>query len=330
MLNKFSLIVVFTLVESFLLLIAIPQCSDTANYLSHPGFSSFSTDTSLAYTLLHYVGDNKLWFKIVQFMSFSVFNISSVFLPLSVGRLVLYLISPFFLSIIGLHYWACSIRSGLSISFLMLYFAFSKPYIPSNDIRLRSHVMASKIINCLLILLSVFTHWASIVFFILIYFLKRVPLASFVSNLVSNSKFKGSYLYVFATIIVFAVLGFIYSKTRLAAYTLGLNSPGYGNSFPYIALFSAITYFILFFKGLSSPNTKFITNLNIVLVILSTSSLIGLVSPLIIRITSPLQFIIVVSMIVTIPSFSRLSFFLILISPPFIYYAFTSYLTSYS
>jgi len=331
MTNKFLLIILFTIIESILLLADIPICSDTDNYLSHPGVDTLlDINSSLPYYILHVIGDNKLWFKLIQFSSVIIFNSSILFLPLNGARLLLYLIAPFSFSIIGLHYWACSIRSGLSISFLVLYFVFVKSYIAPNNPYLKNQKLSSRIISYFFAFLTISSHWSSTFFLGIMFLARRVSFFTMITNFIHNFKFKKNHVFILVAFIVFVLMALFYSKTRLAAYSLQLNSPGYGNNFPFISIYSAITYFFIFNSECLSRNIRFTTNLFAILSVISFATIFSLITPLSIRIASPLQFFTVLSMIVCIPSFNKLSLYLLFISPPFIYYSLTSYFLSYS
>jgi hypothetical protein len=331
------MILCLSILEIVLLLRDIPECSDTANYLGHAGADTMSiAPDAFLYYLLHILDSNHLWFQLIQIISILVFNFSVLVLRIGLASSALLVASPFFFSIVGLHFWSCSIRSGISFSFIILALSLlettSLPIARrcSNKF-LSKRKMPMRLSFITVGILSILLHWSSA--FIL---LAAVAFSSDKFNsaitLLSSYRVRTRSLLIATAIFAFVVTLYILFSSKINSYSLiSESSIGYGTKFPWLVLVMLLISFLIFRPCrqsnplLRSPRGIYILTFA---AILSFASLASINSNSI-RIIALLQLISVFYLVIDSRYLSRTLIFAGLISPPFAWYSITTYFDYY-
>lgn len=331
---NFSSLIVWLLVSSaeFLLIgFQSRQCPDIANYLSHPGIETltFNPDALLYYSL-HLIGSNETWLHGILLSSITIYNLA--ILSLGVDRLkkLILLSAPFTLSILATHFWSCAIRSGLSISVLIL--AISSILRRLSGSQPSALVLARKqslnipvhkwIPEILLLALAIALHWATS---IMIIFLMTAYLAKeLVSKLVLNGRLHSKMLIGILFAFLLLVISYFYISDKLLNYGLVGSSQEYGRIFPIVNAYTAsIVLFLLPLKR-SNPISQYTKYISIMMLFFSFISFLGLTGNLI-RLLAPLSLIMIYFYVLGPISLSRLLFCTLACAPPFLYYTLNTY-----
>jgi len=334
-----SLPILFIAVLEIVLLTSdIPVCSDTANYLSHPGLDTLSLTTdSFLYYLLHVLGDNSLWFQLIQITSIVVFNLSVFALRLGSASSSVLAVSPFLLSIVGLHYWSCAIRAGLSFSFMMLAISLleilsASHHGPVSTLALKGRNLPFFIAFIFTAVVSILIHWSAI--FIL---LVLIPLSSRSFDesilLFFSLKIKAFSLFFLTFLFLLGVFSLHIFSAKINSYSWLASSAAvsYGTKFP-LLVFWIFLVAILLFRPWVRRNSRLKSLRGIYILafsaILSFAVLVGFASEAI-RLLVSLQFVSAFYILLDSNSPSRSMLFCGLAGPPFIWYSLTSYSSYY-
>lgn len=333
---SFNLIqfILFTLVELSLLvfLVSVPICSDTAGYLSHPGFAiSQNLVDVVPYGTLYLFresGYNNIdWFKSIQFVSIFIFNIGVFILPCATRVKSFIYLSPFIFSIVGLHYWSCGIRNGLAISFVALFVSFILS-LRASKVKINTYQIIGLFFIAALAQLS---HWSAFQNIIFCLLLISIDLKfSSMTKYLLALKFMKKVILLYPILLV-ALVGFIsFYFQRLIIYSLfegGIAT--YNRYLPFVTLASFLTLtFLSGIRKLSNIQLNDIAFISLATIAMSSSSLFFHGS-IIARILTPLLLftvLILSSKLKTISSFLTLFLFL---SPPYIYYTVKTYASAY-
>ncbi len=294
----------------------LPYCSDTNNYLTHPGFEKLNllSADNLLYHLLYLIGDNILWFKYLQTVSV-IFFLSGLFIiPINSGRFLLASLIPWFYSIIGLHYWSCGIRNSVSFSLLFFLFCFinSKIFIDRKYLRF--------IVKTIFAILSLITHWTSI--FILPFVLKKTLLNNILEIFNSIFLFKIPKKNIYKNILF--ILGFllivVFGANKLEIYSFFASRQAYGTKFPIVMIVNLIIYYFLHKDSIKK--IKEISSLYFLTLVTSASTFFGF-TQLVIRFQLAFWILFLVSILIYQRK-NAFTFFM-LSSPAFLYYLLNNY-----
>ena len=282
-------------------------CSDTENYLNYPipTLDRILSPGSLFYFINYFSFFDYNIIQLSAILSIILFYVSTkiAYFGRSIFFKLVVFTSPFFLSIVGLHLWTCGIKSGLSLSVILLasvifFFQGSSKY--------------SSLLFLSVTVFGLFLHWSS---FLLVgiaiacyYFRSPFDFKLSVSTILVN-KFKlpilPSYLskstfLQFSFLLIISILFYLFVGIFFDKYEAygtifsSESSSSYGKSYPLLALYQCCSLLYLLprrFSQGSSNLLNFCYNLTYFNSILSFSSLLFL-SALSIRIILPLQFIV--------------------------------------
>ena len=330
-----ALTFILTLFEVFILSGVIPECSDTTNYLSHPGVENiFSSIDGFLYFLLYIIGDNIIWFKTLQISSFIIYNIAICFSLLEFNRKILLFLAPFTLSIVGLHLWSCGIRAGLSTSIVILFislgernnFDFSafNPFSPQSHSKLA--LLLVKFLKVLSFLLAILTHWSSVFVIAVIFVCNNFMYSLKEIRLLIMGRVK---IVVFALTILLSAFLFLFLIFATAKYTILSSNDNYGAQIPYVIFYTGFVS-LYFLSSIRSPSLKF-RNFALVLALMSLAFLMltGLNNN-IIRVIVPLSLVSSYYMIRDLPTLRSVINFSLICSPPYLFYSIKTYFLQYS
>ena len=326
--------IILTLVELCLLvfLVSVPICSDTAGYLSHPGYTiSQNFIDILPYGSLYLFresGYNNIdWFKSIQFISIFLFNISVLILPCATRVKSFIYLSPFIFSIVGLHYWSCAIRNGLAISFVALFVSFILS-LRASKVKINTYQIIGLFFIAALAQLSHWSAFQNIIFCLLLISIDLKFGSTIKYLLALKPKKKVVLLY---SIFLVALVGFIsFYFPRIIIYSLFESDNGtYNRYLPFVTLASFLTLtFLSGIRKLSNIQLNDIAFISLAAIAMTSSSFFFQGS-IIARILTPLLLftvLILSSKLKTISDFLTLFLFL---SPPYIYYTVISYASLY-
>jgi hypothetical protein len=331
------IILLVVALEYLLLLSGIPECSDTANYMAYPGLgdSIFSED-ALLYYWLYLLGDNYLWFQLIQLSSIVVFNFAIIMFCRDRLTTCFLALIPFLASIVGMHLWACAIRNGISFSFLILSLAILErgkaKSTPKPSIRRKylSIPAVHQIFFSAAAILSIMLHWSAAFILLAVLFLSSSSFETFMYNI---GKLRISYKFFFVAVSVFSLpllLAFIFAR-KLQSYDIVNEVVEYGQNFPYVVI---AIFFISVFLFLPWLRSRQLLRSYRSLYLLAFTSLLSMLPLLgfsgnIIRLLIPLQAISVLYMLLDSIFLSRSAIFFCLISPPFAAYSLSTYIGAY-
>lgn len=322
--------------EFALLSQGVPVCSDTANYLSHPGSASLSfAPDALLYYLLYLVGDNQLWFQLIQALSIFVFTAAVAALSLKPTLASLLSVSPFIFSIVGFHLWGCAIRAGISFSFIILTLSLIELSVSSSRSCTSFKCSPySKKILLLAQIISAFTsvllHWSSAFILFASVFLSSMQFEQAIALLRAR---KVKIRYLLFVIIAFILLFFIFYifSGRIESYSAYSSGADYGTKLPLIVL-AMLCLAVPFFNPLSAAKAGLSRPRGIYILLfagaLSLLSLTGS-NENIARLLAPLQLISIFYIVIDTRHVMTTLVFLAVISPPFIFYSINSYISSF-
>ncbi len=324
--------------ECLLLLRKIPVCSDTANYLSHPGADSFTLSTdSLLYYGLHLLGDNHLWFQLIQLASIVIFNIAICLFGRDRLTTCFLALSPFLASIIGMHLWACAIRNGLSFSFLILSLAILELGKARSVLKpaIRPQYLSIPVFHQIFFsasaTLSIALHWSTAFVLLAVLVLSSSAFATFIYK-IGKWKITHKFCILAASVISLAMLFATSFAPKLEFYILDSDAIEYGRKFPFLVMVIFSIAVMLFRPWLC--RRQLLKSLRGIY-ILSFASLLSILPLLgfnstIIRLLIPLQGISVLYMILDSVYLSRAAILFALISLPFAAYSINAYLGAYN
>jgi hypothetical protein len=334
----YSLIFIFFLafLEFAVLSQGVPVCSDTANYLSHSGSESLSfAPDALLYYLLYLVGDNQLWFQLIQALSVFVFAAAVAALGMKPTLASLLSISPFIFSIVGFHLWACAIRAGISFSFIILTLSLIELSSSSSRSGTSSKVSpySQKILLLVQIIsafISVLLHWSSAFILIASVFLASSQFEQAIALLMARKVKIRHLLFVLVAFILLFLMFFVFSS-RLDLYIPYSSGADYGTKLPFIVL-AILCLAVPFFNpfstaqaGLSRPRGIYILFFAGALSLLSMTGF----NENIVRLLAPLQLISIFYIIIDTRHIMTTLVFLAVIAPPFIFYSINTYISSF-
>jgi hypothetical protein len=324
-------------IECLLFLRGIPECSDTANYLNNPGSDSLTLlADSLLYYWLHLLGDNKLWFQLVELASIVAFNIAVILFSRDRLTSLFLALLPFLGSIIGMHLWACAIRNGISFSFLILSLAILESgkvrSTPNQTIRHKSLSFPAfhQIYSSVAAILSIMFHWSSAFVLLAVLFLSS---SGFKANMHNIGKLRIGYKFCLVAISVMLLglaFAFVFS-TKIQSYALIGDPIEYGRRLPFIVLAIFFISVCLFRPWL---RTRQLLRSYRSIYILAFTSLMSILSLLgfnsnLIRLLAPLQAISVLYMLLDSVYLSRSALLFGLLSLPFGAYSLITYIGAY-
>lgn len=308
------------------------HCPDMDNYLVHPGVSElgFQAD-SLIYYILHLSGSNSAWIAGILIASVAIYNLACLSTDTGNVKKLILISAPFSLSILAAHFWSCAIRSGLSISVLILAISMILQKVSTGqsnaligvveqgpNITIRKWLPES-----LLLALSVALHWATsiIIAFLIITLLLRDVGSKFPRLLNGRVHIKLS-----IAIALSGALGFgayLYIIDKLLNYEI-TGSVEYGRAFPILSAYMAF----IVLTSLPAKRLNWINEYNMylstMLLVLSFLSFLGLSGNLI-RLLAPFSLIMMYSFVLGSRNISRLLLCTLACSPPFLYYAINTY-----
>jgi len=307
-------------------------CSDTAGYLSHPGFAISQTlIDAVPYGTLYLFREsgytNYDWFKFIQFISIVIFNISIFLLPCVTKVKSFFYLSPFIFSIIGLHYWSCGIRNGLSISFVALFYSLILS-LRSTNTKINTFLSIELIFIAALAQLS---HWSA---FINILFCSFLILLDFkfsiiIKYLLAFKLNRKAALLCSIGLLVLAGFASLYIQ-RINLYSLyDSNNVEYNRYLPFVTLASLLTL-----SALSATRKFGNIRLDDIACISLAAIAIALLSftfqgVFMARILAPLLLFIVLILANKLKTISSALTLFLFLSPPYIYYALITYAHSY-
>jgi hypothetical protein len=319
-------------IEIFLIGSRPDQCPDMANYLSHPGINNLSFQPDdLLYYLLHLSGSNSAWVAGILVSSVAIYNLAALSLNISQGKKLILISAPFSLSILATHFWSCAIRSGLSISVLILAISMILQKASTNQ----SHTLIQKKkqdpksfihqwgAEFVLFALSIVLHWSTsiIIAFLFMAYLARDLGFKLKRLLIGRVDTQSLITIVFALVFGFAAVFYIIDK--LGRYQL-IDSVEYGRSFPIVNAYMAVIVLTSLHAKRQGPINEYNRYFSALLIVLSFSSFLGLSGNLI-RLLAPLSLIMMYLYVIGSSSISRLLLSVLACSPPFLYYTLTSF-----
>jgi len=333
---SFNLIqfILLTLVELFALvfLVSVPICSDTAGYLSHPGFAiRQNLVDAVPYGTLYLFREsgytNYDWFKFIQFISIVIFNLSIFMLPCVTKVKSFFYLSPFIFSIVGLHYWSCGIRNGLAISFVALFFSLMLS-LRSSKTKINVYQSIGLIFIAALAQLS---HWSAFVNILFCSFLILIDVkySATIKYLLAFKLNRKAALICSIGLLVLVGFASLYIQ-RISFYSLfDSNNQQYNRYLPFVTLASLLTLFSLS----ASRKLGNIRLDDIACICLATIPIVLLSfifqGIFMARILTPLLLFIVLILANKLKTISGALTLCLFLSPPYIYYTLITYAKAY-
>jgi hypothetical protein len=331
------IILIITALELFLLLQRIPVCSDTGGYLTHPGVASlFISPDSFLYYALYLIGNNELWFKLLQVISIVGFNIAITLFTRHQLTSALLALAPFLSSIVALHLWACAIRNGISFTFLILSLALLEntrlnavPRLASwpKFFKLPGHMTIPFLITSMI---SIAMHWSSAFVLLSVLVLTSGSFNLFVKGIFKLKVRHKFFVLLLISILAYALFVFLYLP-KISLYGAANTFTDYGQKYPFIVV--SIFLLSVFIFNPWRVRRQFIRSPRGVYILAFASILLA---PLaigfnsnIIRLLAPMQSISIIYIILDSLNVSRLAIFYCLVSLPFSIYAVTTYIGAY-
>ena len=318
--KKLIFTLIATLINLSLVLNKIPLCSDTGNYLTHPGYAfSLGSPDSLLYSFLFLIKNNIVWFKTLQIISVVFFTFALYLLPINTQRLFIGSLIPWLFSIIGLHFWSCGIRNAIGFSSLLLAFSLKNTDKYANQKKIKFAAII------LFFVFAILCHWSLFLLSPFIFFPQIIStFLKFTTNtILINFKLKRKLFFLISiTTITTILFVFVGDFSKILSYGIFTRREAYGTVFPYIMILNLSLFYITSKKCLAS--TPKIQSLFILIFVSSVLPILG-VNPLIIRFQLQFWVVFLISLLIYQKNIKQLVLYFFMSSPPFIFYLIENY-----
>ena len=318
--KKLIYTLILILINLSLVLNKIPLCSDTGNYLTHPGYGfSLGSPDSLLYSFLFLIKNNIVWFKTLQVISVVFFNFALYLLPINSQRLFIGSLIPWIFSIIGLHFWSCGIRNAIGFSSFVLSYSLKNTDKYTNHSKFK---FAAILIS---LIFAILCHWTLFLLTPFVFFPKII--SSFIkftrNTILINYKIKIELLIIILiTILATLLFIFIGDFSKILSYGIFTRREAYGTVFPYVMILNLSLFYITSKNCLARYSE--IQTYFILIFICSVLPIVG-VNPLIIRFQLQFWVIFLISLLIYQKNINQLVLYLSISSPPFIFYLIENY-----